>query len=222
MSKSADIAMPVVRRLPRYYRFLLELEKSGVSRISSRELADKMGLTASQIRQDLNCFGGFGQQGYGYIVAQLREEIGRILGLDRAAGAVLIGAGNIGTAIAKQLVFSQGSLSLCGIFDKAPSVIGRRLVGLRVQGMDELDAFCAEQQPQVGILCVPDAAANEVVSQLMAHGVRAFWNFTHYDVALHFPGTVVENVHLEDSLMTLRYRLCRLSSEEQESEQAPF
>ncbi len=207
MAKSTHISMSVVRRLPRYYRFLYDLKENGVTRISSRELSQRMGLTASQIRQDLNCFGGFGQQGYGYMVDQLYAEIGHILGMDRLSPTVLVGAGNMGKAIANHMDFEHRGIRLVGIFDDAPAVIGTQVRGMEVRPTAQLEAVCAEKKPEVAILCIPKEAAPAIVDRLVTCGVRGFWNFSHYDVGFQYPGVVVENVHLGDSLMTLSYQL---------------
>lgn len=207
MSKNQHISMSVIRRLPRYYRFLYDLKENGVSRISSRELADKMGLTASQIRQDLNCFGGFGQQGYGYMVEQLYNEIGRIMGMHQLTPTILIGAGKLGKTIATQMKFETKGVKLIGIFDNSPSVIGTPLDGLAVLSTNEIDDFCRANQPKMAILCIPKEAAPPIVEQLVKLGVKGFWNFSHYDINFVHPEVMVENVHLGDSLMTLSYCL---------------
>lgn len=204
-TKDASISMSVVRRLPRYYRFLYDLKENGVTRISSRELAERMGLTASQIRQDLNCFGEFGQQGYGYLVEQLYDELYHILGMDRLTPAILLGAGNLGHALINHMNFSNKGVLLQGIFDDAPSLIGREIHGITIQSTDALEAFCEENKPQLAVLCIPKEAAPVLVQRLVSCDVKAFWNYSHYDIALHHPGTLVENVHLGDSLMTLSY-----------------
>lgn len=204
-TKDASISMSVVRRLPRYYRFLYDLKENGVTRISSRELAERMGLTASQIRQDLNCFGEFGQQGYGYLVEQLYDELYHILGMDRLTSAILLGAGNLGHALINHMNFSNKGVLLQGIFDDAPSLIGREIHGITIQSTDALEAFCEENKPQLAVLCIPKEAAPVLVQRLVSCDVKAFWNYSHYDIALHHPGTLVENVHLGDSLMTLSY-----------------
>ncbi len=207
MARSNDISLAVIRRLPRYYRFLSELSKKGVVRVSSSELSDLLGLTASQIRQDLNCFGGFGQQGYGYLVAQLHREIGKILGLDQIADAILIGAGNLGRAIANHLDFEQRGFRLTAIFDAAEDVIGQSVRHLTVSDMSTLEDFCSQHKPSLAILCVPYDAAKANVDRLKNFGIRVFWNFSHYDIAIDDPQCIVENVHLGDSLMTLSYRM---------------
>lgn len=206
MPKYPNVSSSVTRRLPRYYRFLGELEKKGVERISSKEFASILGLTASQIRQDLNCFGGFGQQGYGYNVVALKTEIGRILSLDKKIPAILLGAGNLGLAIANYMRFEQRGFNLIGIFDKNPAVIGKKIRDWQIRGIDELQDFCATNKPKVAALCVPSESAAELACDLVKWGVTGFWNFSHYDIALAYKGeAVVENVHLGDSLMTLCY-----------------
>ncbi len=207
MAKNDHISMSVVRRLPRYYRFLYDLKENGVTRISSRELSQRMGLTASQIRQDLNCFGGFGQQGYGYMVEQLYAEIGKILGMDRLSETVLLGAGNLGRAIANHMDFEKRGIHLAAIFDDAPQVAGTLVRGLQVEPLEKLEEICAAAHPEVAILCIPKEAAPAIVERLLALGVRGFWNYSHYDIAHEHPEAVVENVHLGDSLMTLSYQL---------------
>ncbi len=207
LAKSDNISMPVIRRLPRYYRFLYDLKENGVTRISSRELSQRMGLTASQIRQDLNCFGGFGQQGYGYIVEQLYEEIGHILGMDDPVVAIMVGAGNMGKAVANHMDFERRGFRLVGLFDDAETLIGTTLRGMEIQPTDRLEDFCRTHQPKMAILCIPKEAAKHVVERLIDCGINAFWNFSHYDIAYDHPDAVVENVHLGDSLMTLSYHI---------------
>ncbi|MGI6261189.1 MAG: redox-sensing transcriptional repressor Rex [Acutalibacteraceae bacterium] len=207
MQKKDRISMSVIRRLPRYYRFLSELERRGISRISSRELSDRMGLTASQIRQDLNCFGGFGQQGYGYMVHQLKEEIGGILGLNAKHKTILIGAGNLGRAVATHMSFESKGFSLIGIFDSNPDLIGQKIRNIPVMDPAEIEAFCKANAPTVAILCLPMAAAEGISKQLIALGIKNFWNFSHYDFSAQHPDVIVENVHMNDSLMTLCYRI---------------
>lgn len=206
MSKNT-ISDSVIRRLPRYYRFLGELENGGYIRISSRELSEKMGLTASQIRQDFNCFGEFGQQGYGYNVSDLRKEIGKILGLENLTPMILIGAGNLGKAIAAHIDFASKGFALIGAFDINPDIIGAKLGELTVQSIDTLEDFCSLNKPAAAILCVPINAAGEMADRLIECRVKAFWNFTHYDLRASYKEISVENVHLGDSLTTLSYRL---------------
>lgn len=201
------ISSSVIKRMPRYYRHLCELKDEGRVRISSVELAKRLGFTASQIRQDLNCFGGFGQQGYGYNVEQLHEEIGHILGLDRKQKAILIGVGNLGRAIANHIRFEQLGFQLIGIFDKKESLTGDIVRNLPVRNTAVMDEFCRENLPDVAILCIPKEDAMPIAEQLIKLGVRGFWNFSHEDISVKHPDVSVENVHFGDSLMTLRYRI---------------
>jgi len=200
--------MSVIKRLPRYYRFLGELKKKNITRISSRELSQMMGFTASQIRQDLNCFGGFGQQGYGYNVEQLRTEIGSILGINNGFKTILIGCGNLGRAIATHMAFEDRGFELVGIFDtRADEMTDIRIKGISIYPVDDLEMYCREVEPVVAMLCIPTIAAPEIVERLNKLGIKNFWNFTHYDIAAEYPDVVVENVHLSDSLMTLSYQI---------------
>ena len=205
MSKSINISNSVIRRLPRYYRFLGELEDQQISKISSRELSERMHLTASQIRQDLNCFGGFGQQGYGYNVSELRKEIGRILGVDKHIKTLLIGAGDLGTALAVHINFEKSGCSLIGIFDSNKKIVGNPLGKLTITDIDDLEKFCRENKPEVAVLCIPKSVTKEIVDRLTELGVRSFWNFSHYDINVEHKNIIVENVHLGDSLLTLSY-----------------
>lgn len=205
MSKSINISNSVIRRLPRYYRFLGELEDQQISKISSRELSERMHLTASQIRQDLNCFGGFGQQGYGYNVSELRKEIGRIIGVDKHRKTILIGAGNLGTALAVHINFEKSGCSLIGIFDSNKKIVGNPLGKLTITDIDDLEKFCRENKPEVAVLCIPKSVTKEIVDRLTELGVRSFWNFSHYDINVEHKNIIVENVHLGDSLLTLSY-----------------
>lgn len=205
MSKSINISNSVIRRLPRYYRFLGELEDQQISKISSRELSERMHLTASQIRQDLNCFGGFGQQGYGYNVSELRKEIGRILGVDKHRKTILIGAGNLGTALAVHINFEKSGCSLIGIFDSNKKIVGNPLGKLTITDIDDLEKFCRENKPEIAVLCIPKSVTKEIVDRLTELGVRSFWNFSHYDINVEHKNIIVENVHLGDSLLTLSY-----------------
>ncbi len=207
MAKRDNISMLVVRRLPRYYRFLTELHAEGVMRISSKELADKMKLTASQVRQDFNCFGGFGQQGYGYSVEQLKNEIESILGINITKKAILVGAGNLGRAVASHMAFEPKGINLIGIFDKNEQLIGTRLRNVIIENTSQIELFCKKNAPNLAILCVPKDAAQTLSRRLYAMGIRYYWNFSHYDLTTDYPDVVVENVHMSDSLMTLCYRI---------------
>lgn len=201
------ISNSVIKRLPRYYRFLGELKASGMTRISSRELSERMGLTASQIRQDLNCFGGFGQQGYGYNIELLQSEIARILGLDAPKTAILIGMGNMGKAVTMHMNFESKGFRIVGLFDSKESLVGQVVRNLPVRSTADLDEFCRENRPMIAILCIPKEAAKGISEQLINLGVKGFWNFSHYDLSLEHNDIIVENVHLSDSLMTLSYKL---------------
>ncbi|MCL2054595.1 MAG: redox-sensing transcriptional repressor Rex [Oscillospiraceae bacterium] len=202
-----SVSMSVIRRLPRYYRFTGELIEQGIVRISSGELAKRMAVTASQIRQDLNCFGGFGQQGYGYNLVELREEIGKILGVDQSYKTVLIGAGNLGAAIAAGMNFKKYGCELIGVFDSDPNKHGKKVAGFKIQGLEALGEFCKREAPDMAVLCTPKSAVHELADALISYGVKAFWNFGHYDLSLTHKDILVENVHLGDSIMTLTYEI---------------
>ena len=201
------ISESVIKRLPRYYRFLGELKAEGLERISSRELSERMGLTASQIRQDLNCFGGFGQQGYGYNIQLLQAEIGEILGLNTPKNTILIGMGNMGRAVTNHMNFESKGFHLIGLFDAKESLVGQIVRNQPIRSIDTLDEFCRENLPKVAILCIPKEAAKGIAEQLVKLGVKAFWNFSHYDIAMHHPGVVVQNMHFSDSLMRLSFKM---------------
>lgn len=206
MAYKSRVSDAVVRRLPMYYRHLRELEKAGVVRISSQELGERMNLTASQIRQDINCFGGFGQQGYGYNVKYLYNEIGKILGLDQTYRMIIIGAGNLGQALANYVKFEKRGFWIKGIFDVNPRLKGMTVRGIEIRMTDELPQFIRDNQIQIAALTLPKAGAEAVAPILVENGVRAIWNFAHTD--LNVPkDVVVENVHLSESLMQLSYNL---------------
>jgi AT-rich DNA-binding protein len=213
MSKHEHVSISVIRRLPRYYRFLGDLLKTGVNRISSRELSQRMGLTASQIRQDLNCFGGFGQQGYGYNTELLQREIGLIMGVENGNPAVLVGAGNIGRAIALNMDFRGMGFKLIGIFDVNREIIGTNIKGVPIMEVAELEPFCTRHTPRIAILTTPREVAPQLVERLVKLGVIGFWNFSHYDFSVKYPDVAVENVHLGDSLMTLSYLVKNISGD---------
>lgn len=210
MGKIEGVSISVIKRLPRYYRFLGELKQQGIVRISSKDLSAKMGFTASQIRQDLNCFGGFGQQGYGYNIESLYEEIGKILGVDKTRNAILIGAGNLGKAVALHMSFEARGFNLIGVFDKNAALSGQILRGLPIRHTDGIYDFCKDNSPVVAVLCIPTDAAKELTPELVKLGIKGFWNFSHYDIASNFPEVAVENVHLSDSLMTLSYQISNI------------
>ena len=211
-----QVSVPVIKRLPRYHRYLGELKNLGVIRISSKELSSRMGLTASQIRQDLNCFGGFGQQGYGYNIEQLYNEIGAILGLNNKSKAIMIGAGNLGHAIATHIHFDNRGFDLVGIFDNNPAVIGTKVGGKTVMSSDDLEEFCIKEKPIVAILCIPAEYAAENADKLVSLGIKGFWNFTQYDLVHRYENIAVENVHLGDSLMTLCYQVKEINNSYEE------
>ncbi len=201
------VSNSVIKRLPRYYRFLGELKSLGITRISSRELSERMGLTASQIRQDLNCFGGFGQQGYGYNIEILQSEIGHILGLDKPKNIILIGVGNLGRAVTMHMNFESKGFHLIGLFDAKESLVGQIVKNQPIRSTNTLDEFCRENLPEAAILCIPKEAAEKLSKQLIKLGVKSFWNFSHYDIAMNYPGIKVENVHFGDSLTRLSYKM---------------
>ena len=205
--KDTRISASVIKRLPRYYRFLGELKKQNIPRISSGELASIMKVTASQIRQDLNCFGGFGQQGYGYNIDMLYEEIGNILGFDTITDAIMLGVGKLGLAVAQNMNFKKLGFRLVGAFDNNPEVVGTTASDITVLDIDCLEDFCKEHKPQVAILCVPTSAAKDLSEQLVNLGIKGFWNFTHFDITLLHPEVSVENVHLNDTLARLSYKI---------------
>ena len=207
MSKNDSISMSVIRRLPRYYRFLSELNDQNIDKISSTKLAQIMNVTASHVRQDLNCFGGFGQQGYGYSVSQLKEEIKNILGLNNDYKAILIGAGNLGKAVAMHMNFEKLGFELIACFDNNEQKVGSKLNGLTVKNESELDDFCNKNHIDTAFLCIPRVCVENVLDKLYSHGIKNYWNFSHYDINARYNDTMVENVHLSDSLMTLCYRM---------------
>ncbi|MFR5265611.1 redox-sensing transcriptional repressor Rex [Clostridium sp.] len=206
MEKRKNISMAVIKRLPKYHRYLNEIMKNDIDRISSKELSEKIGFTASQIRQDLNCFGDFGQQGYGYNVKALYNEISNILGLNKSYKSVIIGAGNIGQAIANYTQFTRLGISIDGIFDANPKLLGIKINDVEIQDIDELQDFLLENYIDIGIICVPKINAQKVCNKLVENGVKGIWNFAPVD--LNVPEDVtVENVHLSESMLTLIYLL---------------
>lgn len=204
-----DISQAVVRRMPRYYRYLGELLEDGVERVSSSELSRLMKVTASQIRQDLNNFGGFGQQGYGYNVRHLYEEIGKILGLGETHNLIIIGAGNLGQAIANYMRFDKLGFVTIGLFDVAPELIGKKVRGIEIRPLEDLEAFCQNHKVDIAALTMPKQSAANTANRLVDLGVQAIWNFAHVDLELKDDSVVVENVHLSDSLMQLSYNIAK-------------
>ena len=210
--ETKQISKAVIKRLPRYYRYLGELMEDNVERISSNELSKKMHTTASQIRQDLNNFGGFGQQGYGYNVHYLYTEIGKILGLDTIHPMIILGAGNLGQALANYGDFEKRGFRLVGIFDVNPVLEGISVRGIEIQMISHLPEFIRDNQVEIAILTLPKNKAKEMAKVLIENGIKAIWNFAHTD--LDAPeDVIVENVHLSESLMALSYNLSQYRKE---------
>lgn len=201
-----EISRAVIGRLPRYYRYLGELLEEDVERISSSDLSKKMRVTASQIRQDLNNFGGFGQQGYGYNVKYLYTEIGKILGLDRTHNIIIVGAGNLGQALANYVGFEKTGFMLKGLFDVNPRLEGIRIRDIPIRRMDELKSFIKTNDIEIAILTIPKSKAEEVAEILVEGGIQGIWNFAHTDLVLP-DHVIVESVHLSDSLLELSYNI---------------
>ncbi|NLP13332.1 MAG: redox-sensing transcriptional repressor Rex [Clostridium sp.] len=206
MSSDKKISIAVIKRLPRYYRYLSDLLKLGITRISSRELSSRMGITASQIRQDLNCFGGFGQQGYGYNVEYLYQEIGKILGVDEMFNVIIIGAGNMGQALANYSNFEKRGFKLIGIFDVSTDLIGKKIRNIEIMSMDDIEGFIGDNEVDIAMLCVPYEYTPTVADKIARLGVKGLWNFSPMDLRIPYD-VIVENVHLSDSLMVLGYKL---------------
>ena len=206
MERFSSISMAVVRRLPKYYRYLGELMKKDIRRVSSQELSKITGFTASQIRQDLNCFGGFGQQGYGYNVDELHQEIGEILGLNNIYKTVIIGAGNLGQAIANYSFFGKSGFIPQGIFDINPKIIGLKINEIEVFDVEYLEGFIKENAIDIGIICTPKSQCQKVADALALGGIKAIWNFAPLDIKVP-DSIIVENVHLSESLFTISYLL---------------
>lgn len=205
--KKQNVSDAVIRRLPRYYRYLDDLHLKGVVRISSSSLGGKMGITASQIRQDLSCFGEFGQQGYGYNVDELRAEIGHILGVDNNHSIIVVGVGNLGHALMQNFRFSDIGFNLEAAFDISPDLIGTEVSGTPILDLAELDKFVREHKPDVAVLTVPRSVAQKTADRLIDLGVRGFWNFTNVELSTEADNVRFEDVHFADSLLTLSYRI---------------
>lgn len=205
--KRQKVSSAVIRRLPRYYRHLNDLYQAGTERISSSALGASLGLTASQIRQDLSCFGEFGQQGYGYNVASLRGEVADILGINRGHTAVILGVGNLGRALMENFHFDRSGVTLTAAFDVSPDVVGRTISGVQVHHVDKLEEFLARQPTSIGVLTVPHAAAGRIAERLVRAGVKGIWNFTNMELAVSASDVVVEDVHFADSLLALNYMI---------------
>ncbi|MCI5677012.1 MAG: redox-sensing transcriptional repressor Rex [Clostridia bacterium] len=202
-----EVSPAVIRRLPRYFRYLRVLIRAGKTRVSSGELSAMMHVTASQIRQDLNCFGGFGQQGYGYNVGYLYEKICEILGVNEGYHAIIIGAGNLGRALVRNPMFTKRGVKVVGMFDVDEAQIGRMIAGVEVYDSQDLSAFCRENRVDIAVLTLPKENAADAAKELTELGVPALWNFTGKELDRLYPQSVVENVHIGDSLMTLCYEL---------------
>ena len=201
------VSAAVIKRLPRYHRYLGELLREGKLRISSQQLSKMMNVTASQIRQDLNCFGGFGQQGYGYNVKYLYSKISELLGVNEGYLAVIVGAGNLGCALAATHMFERRGVKRIAMFDTNPKLIGTTICGMPVYSVDELESFCRREGVTIGVLSVPKEAALEVSLKMINAGVRGLWNFANMELKIDRDDVVVENIHLGDSLMKLCYEL---------------
>ena len=207
--KKQKVSDAVIHRLPRYYRYLDDLYNKGVVRISSNSLGSKMDITASQIRQDLSCFGEFGQRGYGYNVAELRSEIGHILGIDKGHRLIIIGVGHLGHALLQNFDFEKVGFHVDTAFDISPALIGTSIHDVTIRSMDELEQYVAENQPNVAVLTVPQHVAQPMASRLIDLGIKGFWNFTNVELSTEVPGVFFEDVHFVDTLLTLSYRITR-------------
>lgn len=205
--KKEKVSNAVIRRLPRYYRHLDDLYRGGVVRISSSALGKSMGFTASQIRQDLSCFGEFGQQGYGYNVESLRREVADILGMNCGHSAIILGAGNLGRALIQNFHFEMSGFTLTAAFDVDPAIVGGTIGDIPVYHIDTLESYLRDHPTSVAVLTVPHRVAHDTASRLVEAGIRGIWNFTNTDLDLQSPGPVVENVHFADSLLTLSYMI---------------
>ena len=205
--KKSNISDAVIRRLPRYYRHLTDLQNRGIVRISSQSLGQEMGITASQIRQDFSCFGEFGQQGYGYNVEELRSEIGHILGVDNDHHIILVGVGNLGRALLNNFAFAQNGFVVGAAFDVNPSIFGTQINGVPVHSMEQLDQYIRDHRVDVVVLTVPQAVAQSTAVHLIDLGIRGFWNFTNVELVSNQPDVKFENIHFADSLLTLSYRI---------------
>ncbi len=204
-----EISQAVIRRMPRYYRYLGDLIDAGIERISSNDLSSRMNVTASQIRQDLNNFGGFGQQGYGYNVQYLYDEIGKILGVNEKHNIIIVGAGNLGQALANYVKFEKFGFVTIALFDVDTKLKGQKVRNIEIHMLEELEDFVKNNTVDIAALTMPKAKAEAIASQLVELGVRAIWNFAHVDLKMENKNVVVENVHLSDSLMQLSYNIAK-------------
>ena len=207
LTEKSEVSSAVIKRLPRYHRYLGELMRDGIFRISSAQLSKLMNVTASQIRQDLNCFGGFGQQGYDYNVKYLHSKISELLGVNEGFSAVIVGAGNLGRALAATHMFDRRGVKRIAMFDVDPGVVGTSICGVPVYHVDELYDFCKRAGVSIGVLSVPKAAAQEVAETMIKAGVKGLWNFANMELEFEDSDVVIENIHLGDSLMRLCYEI---------------
>ncbi len=205
--KKQKVSDAVIHRLPRYYRYLDDLFNKGVVRISSNSLGDKMGITASQIRQDLSCFGEFGQQGYGYNVAELRAEIAHILGIDLGHRLIIVGAGHLGHALLQNFDFAKAGFQVDSAFDISPDLVGTTIRDVTIRSMTELESYVELNRPIVAVLTVPQNVAQPLADKLIDLGIRGFWNFTNVELSTAVPDVFFENIHFVDTLLTLGYRI---------------
>ena len=205
VQKKQEVSSAVIHRLPRYFRYLRMLMREGKNRVSSSELSRLMNVTASQIRQDLNCFGGFGQQGYGYNVTFLYAKICELLGVGAGLSAIVVGAGDLGRALSRSDMFEKRGVDVISLFDVNPALIGQTVNGVPIRDSAELESFCSENRVDMAVLTVPKAESEEIANRLVAYGVHGIWNFTGKELSID--SIPVENVHLGDSLMILEYRL---------------
>ncbi len=201
------ISSAVIKRLPRYYRYLGELLENDIERISSKELSVRMDVTASQIRQDLNNFGGFGQQGYGYNVEYLYNEISKILGLEKTYNIIIVGAGNLGQALANYIDFEKSGFVVKGLFDVNPKIVGISVRGLEIQDIDNMEMYVKNKHIDIAVLTLPKQKAPKIANDLAEWGIKGIWNFAPTDLQLKDKSVTIENVHLSESLMTLSYRI---------------
>lgn len=213
-----SVSSAVIKRLPRYHRYLGELLREGTLRISSSALSKIMNVTASQIRQDLNCFGGFGQQGYGYNVKYLYGKISELLGVAEGFRAVIVGAGNLGRALSATHMFERRGVERVALFDVDESIVGTKIYGIPVYHISELTSFCERESISIGVLTVPKEAAYDVCEAMISGGVRGIWNFANMELKIDNPDVIVENIHLGDSLMKLCYELKSNGTEMPEDE----
>ncbi len=209
-------SLPVIRRLPRYYRYITDLKNNGTTRISSSQLANIMGSTPSQVRQDFNCFGGFGQQGVGYSVELLHSEIEKLLFPENKLRAVLLGAGNLGITIANFVIKENTGVELIAVFDNDKAIIGNKLFGLEILSIDNFVEYCQKEHVDIIIACTDKAAAEDLAPQVIKSGVKGIWNYSHFDFSVYDDSLIVENVHLRDNLMALSYRITHKDDKPQE------